>query len=167
MFLTRKTRQKSFTIVCFLGLSNDEHCVVYLSDAPAYWDHTWVVFTKSCPRRSSRKWRWNWIARWLFTTGAHLAPRKCRLLSSLSFCHALHRESQNQQFESWFLFNFLLVPRRGGPALKRSQVYPLRYGRKFQKLHCDWVAPRLWYILGMKEFFPWRGWSQIDWNINS
>lgn len=29
---------------------------------------------------------------------------------------------------------------RGGPALKRSQVYPRRYGRKFQELHCKWVA---------------------------
>ena len=43
----------------------------------------------------------------------------------------------------------LHILRRGGPALKRSQVYPLRYGRKFQELHCKWVVPRLAIIKAM------------------
>lgn len=32
------------------------------------------------------------------------------------------------------------LPRRGGPKLKESQVYPDGYARRYLKLHCKWVA---------------------------
>lgn len=42
-------------------------------------------------------------------------------------------------FCAWSSSNFL--PRRGGPQLKESQVYPVQYGRRYAFLHCQWVAP--------------------------
>ena len=42
-----------------------------------------------------------------------------------------------------------LPPRRGGPQLKESQVYPVQYGRRYAFLHCQWVAPGTTYGCGI------------------
>ena len=59
----------------------------------------------------------------------------------MTYFFSSEQPAQTSISDSYPLKMFYVTrPRRGGPQLKESQVYPARYAHRYLQLHCEWVA---------------------------
>ena len=136
--------------------------------ANTFWGHMSMDYTASFPARSRPKWRRRPTkkVRWWSTIRGKTVSKKCQKLSSFFFAIAsqfcpqwLNKNSRICNWSHLMVLNVpsnyvswswpKLPPRRGGPQLKESQVYPVQYGRRYAFLHCQWVAPGTTYGCGI------------------
>ena len=129
--------------------------------SPSLWGHMWQACTRSSLAKSNKRWRRkqrSLVSEWWSITAPRGAkkcwiPRIKKYVNSLLGWSMINQGKLQTCFPGankfwgvmmgYAIFSTscgMVILRRGGPQLKQSQVYPKKYGRRFEELHCSWVV---------------------------